>query len=150
MSLVDQVGLDAYRRLLLRDRIVRDPSSSVAWMVGLDAAITSLVTGLVATQVAASTRASVAQVGAFSLAAADKGAIDDLAGTYSVTVPVAATLGDPWWYDGVVTSGTVTFAGGQSSTPVSASGAGTPVRMYVANGKVYLRSGSGATVTRVA
>lgn len=150
MPLVDQVGLDAYRRLLLRARIVRDPGTSTAWMVGLDAGITALVTSLVVAQAPKDPRASLAQTGQYTLAAGDRGAFDDLAGTFSVTVPAAGTLGDPWWYDGVVTSGTATFAGGSASVPVAASGGGTPVRIYVANGKVFLRSGGASSVTRVA
>jgi hypothetical protein len=106
VSLVDQVGLDAYRRLLLRDRIVRDPSTSIAWMVALDAGIAALVASLVP----ATSRASVVQAAPFTLAAGDKGATDKGSGTYSVTVPAASTLGDPWSYEMIVASGVVTFA----------------------------------------
>jgi hypothetical protein len=150
-SLVTQGAIDAFRRVLVGSRLVRDPGAASDWLAGLTESVDARIDEKIdAIPDVAAVRASVAQTGAFSLAAGDTGATDDLAGTYTVTVPAAATLGDPWSYDGLVTSGVVTFAGGQSSTPVTASGGGTPVRMYVANGKVFLRSGSGATVTRVA
>lgn len=95
-------------------------------------------------------RPSQTQTGPFTLAASDAGGADEGTGPFTVTVPVAATLGDPWAYKMLVTSGSVTFAGGSASVPVTASGGGTPVELRVVNGKVFLRSGSGATETRVA
>jgi hypothetical protein len=150
-SLVTQGAINAFRRLLVGSGLVRDPGAASDWLAGLTEAVDARIDEKIdAIPDVATVRASVAQAGAFALAAGDDGATDDIAGTFTVTVPAASTLGDPWRYDGVVTSGVATFTGGSGSVPVTASGGGTPVRLYVANGKVFLRSGSGATVTRVA
>jgi hypothetical protein len=144
MALAPQSILDAFQRMLVAvGGTSADLKAARDWLG-------SLVSEVDARVAVAAVRASVAQTVGFPLAAADKGAIDDIAGTFTVAVPAAAALGDPWWYDAIVSSGTASFAGGSATVPVAASGGGTPVRLYVANGKVFLRSGSGATVTRVA
>jgi hypothetical protein len=144
MALAPQSILDAFQRMFVAvGGTSADLKAARDWLGSLTSEVDARVTPTLA-------RVSVAQTGAFTLATSDKRATDDLAGTFSVAVPDAATLGDPWSYDGVITSGVVTFVGDSASVPVTASGGGTPVRLYVANGKVFLRSGSGATVTRVA
>ena len=141
MALNPQAILDAFRRIAVA---VGSPSADIeefrVWLGSLPSEVAA----------AAVARASVSQAALFTLAAADRGAVDEGAGTYVVTVPAASTLGDPWSYDMLVTTGTVTFTGGQASVPVAASGGGVHVRLKVLNGKVYLLTGTGATATRVA
>jgi hypothetical protein len=144
MALAPQSILDAFQRMIVAvGGTSADLKAARDWLGSLAAEVDAR-TALVVP------RASVVQAGAFTLATADKGATDEGSGTFSVTVPAAAALGDPWSYDMLVTTGTVSFVGGQATVPVAASGGGTPARLRVLNGKVFLRSGAGATETRVA
>lgn len=133
LATVPQNVLDAFRRILTMEA---GPTADAQ-------AIDTFLGTLLVPQ-----RASVAQTGTRTLAAADQFAIDEDAGTYNVNVPAVSVLGDPWWYDTVVVSGTVSFVGGQATVPVAASGGGTVARLRVANGKVYITVGT--TTTRVA
>lgn len=141
MALNPQNVLDAVSRISIMEAAPGvDRQALLDWLNSLPTEVAA----------AAKARAGVSQTGTITLAATDRAAVDEGAGTFSVNVPAASTLGDPWRYDMLVTSGSVSFVGGQATVPVAASGGGVLVRLYVVAGKVYLLSGTGATATRVA
>lgn len=138
MALVPQGVKEAFHRLLIKEAISAD-------MMAVDAWLLDMPTEVAAVAVSAGPRASVAQTADYTLAAADKGAVDEAAGPLVVNVPAAATLGDPWSYRLYVASGGATVTGAQATVPISS---GATAFLSVANGKVYCTMGT--TTTRVA
>jgi hypothetical protein len=82
-------------------------------------------------------RASVSQAAAFTLGAADNLAQDEGTGTWAMTIPAAATLGDNFQYTITnVGTGTIT-ASGPGATDASIT-AGQVATVYVSNGNTYV------------
>jgi len=139
MALAPQSILDAFQRMVVAvGGTSADLKAARDWLGSLTAEVD-------ARAALAGPRASAAKSADYTLAAVDKGAVDEAAGPLNVAVPSAATLGDPWSYRLYVASGGATVTGAQASVPVSA---GSTAFLAVANGKVYCTIGT--TTTRVA